>query len=369
MSRVSHIESSSSLWQDILCNNVTCPNELCDILQLSPSVVSTKAIAVQPLNVTRDFLSRIETGNPDDPLLLQILPSHNELIDVPGFSHDPLEEMDDLGRVSPKNKNSVDSPHFFMEQNFAGQLPVLQKYPGRVLVLTMECCATNCRFCFRRHFSNYTTNCQVRVPRHSSLTNLASVFAQKTDETNNIREIVLSGGDPLMLDDTKFEGVFNYIRDSQSGNRVRLHTRLPVMLPERVTPQLIKTLHDFRAETKNGPVYLVLHVNHARELSEKVIDAVAKIIDSGIPVLSQTVLLRRVNDDFETLFDLFEKLIDYRIIPYYLHQLDKIQGVSHFEVPMVKGAELVAKLRAALPGYAVPRYVREISGLSQKNFI
>ena len=203
----------------------------------------------------------------------------------------------------------------------------------------------------------------------SCIVNFASILTQNSDEVVSIREIILSGGDPLMLDDAKINRVFNYIRDSLPGNRVRLHTRLPVMLPERVTPRLIEIFRGFQRNSGARPVYLVLHVNHANELSEKVLKAVAKIIDSGVPVLSQTVLLRSINDHFETLFNLFEKLIDNRIIPYYLHQLDRVQGAAHFEVSPGKGTELIAKLRAVLPGYAVPKYVREISGFSQKSFI
>ena len=144
---------------------------------------------------------------------------------------------------------------------------------------------------------------------------------------------------------------------------------MPIWLPERVTPQLIETLRVFRFNPAGGAVYVVLHVNHPNELSAKVVGAIAAIIDTGIPVLSQTVLLRNVNDRFETLFDLFERLADIRVIPYYLHQLDHVHGAAHFEVPTVKGQVLVSKLSATLPGYAVPRYVREIPGESKKTRI
>jgi KamA family protein len=358
-----------SHWQAILQTNVTCPNELCGILQLPTSIVSTKAMAIQSLNVTRDYLSRVEIGNPNDPLLLQILPTHKELDETPGFSCDPLEEMGGLGRASCKNKIFNNHADIVSEQNILRELPVLQKYPGRALVLATDSCASNCRFCFRRHFFKKTVDLEAPEGTQKQLPNLISFFEQKSDEISSIREIILSGGDPLMLGDVILEGVLNYIKDLQPGNRVRLHTRLPVMLPERVTPQLIDLLKNFRSRPNDGPVYLVLHVNHHNELSEKVLAAIANFVDAGIPVLSQTVLLRQINDDFETLFDLFEKLTQNRVIPYYLHQLDRVQGAAHFEVPMAKGAELVTKLRATLPGYAVPRYIREISGLSQKTLI
>jgi KamA family protein len=144
---------------------------------------------------------------------------------------------------------------------------------------------------------------------------------------------------------------------------------MPIMLPERVTPQLVGVLQSFRQHSSGGSVYVVLHVNHPNELSDKVIGAVAAIIDAGIPVLSQTVLLRNINDRFETLYDLFEKLVNSRIIPYYLHQLDRVQGTAHFEVPVTKGQILVSKLSTTLSGYAVPRYVCEVPGGSKKKWL
>jgi KamA family protein len=186
------------------------------------------------------------------------------------------------------------------------------------------------------------------------------------DEISEVREIILSGGDPLVLDDTDLDGLLNYIMDLYPGNRVRLHTRVPVMLPERVTPQLIDLLRNFRLNPDGGAVYVVLHVNHSNELSDEVVNAISAFVEVGIPVLSQSVLLRRVNDRFETLFDLYEKLADIRVVPYYLHQLDSVQGAEHLEVPTAKGQVLVSKLSVTLPGYAVPRYVREVPGESKK---
>jgi KamA family protein len=359
-------------WQSLLHNNVTKTEELCKILQLPISVVSSEAIAIQPLNVTRDYLSRIECGNPHDPLLLQILPRREELETVPGFLNDPLDEVSYLTQTTSA-KASLSKPGCPGNESFSHNptycLPTLQKYPGRMLILASDHCAAHCRFCFRRHLSKKKPNADRnhRVdPKHIRYT---TCFLKNNEEISDVREIILSGGDPLMLDDTELDTLLNYIKDVHPGNRVRLHTRMPVMLPERVTPQLVALLRDFRCHPVGGVVYVVLHINHANELSDKVVHAIHLIVDAGIPVLSQTVLLRHVNDRFETLYDLFDKLANHRIIPYYLHQLDRVQGTAHFEVPTTKGQVLISKLGAALPGYAVPRFVREISGESKKMWL
>ena len=355
-------------WQALLRTNVREPAELCDILRLPASVVSLEATAVQPLNVTHDYLNRIEPGNPNDPLLLQILPRQEELQTVPGFSVDPLDESNYIKRtpVNPCVLQQGGIKNKFSDHESLFYLQVLQKYPGRELILVTDHCAGHCRFCFRRHISKKkpqpSSNCKLGATSIRISTN----FSKNNDEISDVREIILSGGDPLMLDDAKLEGIFNYIKDLQPGNRVRLHTRMPIWLPERITPQLVDLLRVYRLDPTGGVVYLVLHVNHPNELSTQVVNAIASIIDAGIPVLSQTVLLRNINDRFETLFDLFEKLADIRVLPYYLHQLDRVQGAAHFEVPTVKGQVLVSKLSAALPGYAIPKYVREIPGESKK---
>jgi len=358
-------------WQVVLRDNVTDPEELCRELQLPQSVVSTKAAAIQPLNVTRDYLSRIRPGDPNDPLLLQILPRCEELDDVPGFSSDPLEELsyfrqddveiDDDFLQLPTKSNTL--PHETPLQPL-----ILQKYPGRALILMTGHCAANCRFCFRRCFPRKFRQFRAELP-FFPFSDISPILSKKSDEISDLREIILSGGEPLMLDDTELARVFNYIKELYPGNRVRLHTRMPIMLPERVTVALTEILRDFRLSPEGNAVYVVLHVNHPNELSSKVLDAIAMLIDAGIPVFSQTVLLKNINDHFETLYDLFEKLVNSRITPYYLHQLDRVTGTTHFEVPVTKGLILISKLQAALPGYAVPRYVQEIPGKSHKTLL
>ena len=369
---ITHSNNPCANWQSLLRGNVSEPAELCKILQLPLSVVSPEAASIQPLQVTRDYLSRIEPGNPNDPLLLQILPRHEELDTVSGFSNDPLDEAGCLKQTIPAShiKLRADCPE---NENFAYKnicrLPTLQKYPGRMLILATDCCAANCRFCFRRHLSKKKPNSDSTRRFDTKHIRYTTESLKNNEEISDIREIVLSGGDPLVLDDTGLDAILNYIKDLHPGNRVRLHTRMPIMLPERVTPQLVEVMQNFRRHPTGGAVYVVLHVNHSNELSDKVVNAISSFVDAGIPVFSQTVLLRHVNDRFESLYDLFDKLASSRIIPYYLHQLDRVQGAAHFEVSVTKGQVLISKLGAALPGYAVPRFVREIPGETKKKWL
>ena len=359
-------------WQSLLRNNVTDITELCEILQLPVSVASEEAAAIQPLNVTRDFLSRMEPGNPHDPLLLQILPREDELESAPDFVTDPLDEASYIKRrplASSLHLHSDSTEGELVVPESIQHLPILQKYPGRTLILASDYCAAHCRFCFRRHFRKKKAALCPNYSAERKLVHYSTPLWNHHDEISDTREIILSGGDPLMLDDAELEGMFHYIKVRHAGNRVRVHTRMPVLLPERVTPQLVEIMQDYRLDPAGGAVYVVLHVNHPNELSDKVVRAIALIIDAGIPVLSQTVLLRRVNDHFETLYDLFEKLANIRVIPYYLHQLDRVQGAAHFEVGTAKGLVLLSKLSTTLPGYAVPRYVRETPGESKKTLL
>jgi len=371
-SEITHSNYPCADWQSLLRDNVTETTELCKILQLPLSVVSSEATTIQPLHVTRDYLSRIEPGNADDPLLLQILPRHEELETVPGFSNDPLDEASYLKKTIPGSHviSQSDCPgnEDIAHKNFC-RLPMLQKYPGRMLILATDRCAANCRFCFRRHLPKKKSNNNSILRFDTKHIRVTTDFLKNNEEISDLREIILSGGDPLMLEDTELDGIMNYIKDLHPGNRVRVHTRMPVMLPERVTPQLVELLQYFRHQPTGGAVYVVLHVNHPNELSDKVISAISSFTDAGIPVLSQTVLLRHVNDRFETLHDLFDKLASSRIIPYYLHQLDRVRGAAHFEVSVTKGQVLISKLGGTLSGYAVPRYVHEIPGETKKKWL
>ena len=305
-------------WQSELQQSVTDTDELCRILAIPSCVVRTDFTMLVP----RSFVDLMERGNPNDPLLLQVLPQSEENQVASGFSKDPLGEI---------AKGTI----------------ALNKYVGRILLFASQECAIHCRFCFRRHFPKVEPDIE---------TLLAPIRHDPT-----IEEVILSGGDPLMLDDDALDYLLQSILRMKHIRRIRIHSRLPIVLPERLTPKLAALL------TLPIPVYLVLHVNHPNELSAEFV-ARRELLTKPV-IMAQTVLLRKINDDTETLRRLFLRLIDARIVPYYLHQLDRVAGSAHFEVPSETGVELLAELRKRLPGYAVPTYVREIGGKICKEVI
>ncbi len=312
-------------WEAELAESFRDSAELCRYLHLPDSVRQNDlaATAEYPLLVPRSFANRMEPGNPNDPLLLQVLPQRQETESVDGFTTDPVGE----------------------HQHWAGTpCRVLQKYPGRALILAADACAVHCRFCFRRYFSGKKADVSLETIRNSP----------------EIHEVIFSGGDPLLLPDMELRELLYYTAMIPHVKRVRIHSRLPIAIPSRITSELIDTLSRF------SPIYLVLHVNHPNELNDEVLERIESLVDVGVPVMSQTVLLRGINDNLETLRNLFEKLIDSRIIPYYLHQLDRVSGAAHFEVASDVGRALIAELRNLLPGYAVPQYVQEIVGAPGK---
>lgn len=312
---------------------ISDPVELCRLLDLPIQLVET--VEDYPLRVARSFVDRMKKGDPNDPLLLQVLPRKEETIPVAGFSCDPLGE-----RLSEKRCG----------QHFDGQFPsVLQKYQGRALVLATGRCALNCRFCFRRHSTKSFENIDLDQDLETIRSN------------NQIQEVILSGGDPLMLEDSQIKRMFHYIDKIPHVKRIRIHSRIPIVFPERFSTELVELLNSF------SPLYLVLHVNHPNEINQAVQAVLKKLV--GPVVLSQTVLLKGINDNTETLFCLFDKLADLGIVPYYLHQLDKVHGAAHFEVDPEIGRNLVAQLRDRLPGYAVPTYVREVVAEKSKKII
>jgi len=275
----------------------------------------------------------MERSNPNDPLLLQVLPRPEENQAVSGFSKDPLGEI-----AHTKGDEKGGDVHW---------VGTLNKYAGRTLLLASNECGIHCRFCFRRHFPKADTSVETQLApiRHNTA----------------IEEVILSGGDPLMLDDEALGNLFQSMLRMKQIRRIRIHSRLPVILPSRLTPKLADIL------TLPIPVYLVLHINHPNELSDDFLER-RELLTKPV-VMAQTVLLRNVNDNTETLYHLFRRLIDARILPYYLHQLDRVEGAAHFEVPPEKGLSLLAELRERLPGYAVPTYVREVGGKTCKEVI
>ncbi len=285
-----------------------------------------------PLFVPREFAAKMQPGNLADPLLRQVLPVEQETLAVPGFTADPVG--DEAATLTPG---------------------LLQKYRGRALLVTTGACAVHCRYCFRRHFP-YSQAPKGVEAWQTALKTLAA--------DRSIREVLLSGGDPLMLSDDILRELAGRLADIPHLSRLRIHTRLPVMIPSRINQALLGWL----CQSRLRPV-MVIHANHPRELGEDVAAALARLSGAGVMLLNQSVLLRGVNDDAQTLIDLSEKLLDQHVMPYYLHQLDRVRGAAHFEVPRAEGIRLVEAMRQALPGYAVPRFVEEIAGDASKRVI
>ncbi len=323
--------AASESWQHGLATAVRDPDELVDLLQLSDEwrEPARRAARLFPLLVPRSFLQRMESGNPLDPLLLQVLPLEVEEIVPADFLLDAVGDQD------------------------AKRAPgLLQKYAGRALMIATGACAVHCRYCFRRHYA-YGED-----PKR--LADWEPAF-QVLREDESIHELILSGGDPLMLTDRRLGELCLQLQAIPHLRRLRVHTRLPIVLPERVTPSLLELL-------TAGPLtpIVVVHSNHPQELSGSCSDALRRLIRAGCTVLNQAVLLRGINDDVETLAELSERLVDLGVLPYYLHQLDRVIGTAHFEVPEARGLELIAALRPRLPGYAIPQFVREVAGAPHK---
>ena len=288
--------------------------------------------------VPRPYLARIRPDDPDDPLLAQVLPRAAEMTPVARFDLDPLDEATAL--CAPG---------------------ALRKYKGRLLILTSGACGVHCRFCFRRHFP-YPKIAQKgeNVPPSSP----APLFLRQIEQDSSIREVILSGGDPLTLPDGQLAELARRLAAIAHLRRLRVHTRLPIVIPARVTDELLAWLRGTRLAT-----VVVVHVNHPAEVDASVAEALSRLVDAGVPVLSQSVLLGGVNDRADVLVELFERLVELRVMPYYLHQLDRVAGAAHFEVRQARGIELIEEIRARLPGYAVPRYVRDEPGSTSKRVL
>jgi L-lysine 2,3-aminomutase len=319
-------------WQQELKRAVRDPVELVSLLGLPDSIANDFLLAEANaasgefgLFVPRPFLAQMRKGDVADPLLRQVLPLGAELATVPGFTADPVGDGEATLRPG-----------------------LLQKYRTRVLMVTTGACAVHCRYCFRRHFP-YT-----QAP-HSPDQWQPAIQAIAADES--IQEVILSGGDPLTLVDSHLAELARRLAAVPHVRRLRVHTRLPIMIPQRVTTELISWLRG----TRLTPI-VVIHANHAAELGDDVAAALARLSDAGVPLLNQAVLLAGVNDNLSALVELSERLVELRVMPYYLHQLDRVAGAAHFEVPESVGLDLVAAMRKQLPGYAVPRYVREVAG-------
>lgn len=313
-------------WQEALKDAVRDPEELCRLVGL-PQLAAGARLAARdfPVFAPRAYIARMRHADRHDPLLRQVLPLEEELVAPPNFSTDPVGDL--AAAVRPG---------------------LLHKYHSRVLMVTTGACAVHCRYCFRRHFP-YSEGPRSPQAWAGALDTIAA------DDT--IREVILSGGDPLTLVDGHLAELAQRLATIDHVRRLRIHTRLPILIPQRVTSELIGWLRG----TRLTPI-VVIHANHVRELGDDTADALSALADAGIVLLNQAVLLRGVNDDAETLVDLCERLINLRVMPYYLHQLDRVLGAAHFEVDQARGEGLMRTLRELLPGYAVPRYVRETAG-------
>ncbi len=321
------LQLSNPSWQQALADAIRDPDVLIDRLRLPDRfrTPARRAADAFPLFVTESFLRRMRREDPRDPLLLQVLPLADELAEVDGFSHDALNERD--SRIAPG---------------------LLQKYNGRALLIASGACAVHCRYCFRRHYP-YGGEPRRLDEWEPAFTRLAA--------DPEIREIILSGGDPLMLTDARLAEIVGRLDAVSHLDRLRIHSRLPIVLPERVTDRLLELLRG----TRMTP-FVVVHANHPAEIVGDCAAALARLVRCGLTVLNQAVLLRGVNDSEEALAALSERLINLGVLPYYLHQLDRVSGTAHFEVPESRGLELITRLRERLPGYAVPQYVRETPG-------
>jgi EF-P beta-lysylation protein EpmB len=328
------VSATGGTWQAAFKMAIRSAAELCRRLELPVQYEAAAQAAERSFSVFAPlgFVSKMRRGDPHDPLLRQVLPLGEELIQVPGFASDPVG--DQSAQIVPG---------------------LLQKYSGRVLLITTGTCAIHCRYCFRREYSYYDGE-PMAARWGAALDHIAA------DES--IEEVILSGGDPLTVTDDRLTDLIDQLAAIEHVRRVRIHSRLPIVIPERVTSELLSCLRG----TRLTPV-MVVHANHPRELEGDVGLALERIVDAGIPLLNQAVLLRGVNDEMETLADLCRALVDLRVIPYYLHQFDRVAGAAHFEVPVERGLALMEQLRAQLPGYAVPRYVQEIPGDRGKHWL
>jgi len=321
-------------WQAVLADSVTEAAELCRLVGVAPSdaAAAGEVDPGLPLLVPRTYVARIRHGDPHDPLLLQVLPRKEEKDRPAGFTTDPVGEA-----------------------HMARTCGLLRKYRGRALMVATPECAVHCRFCFRRHFP------YPELPKPPTCWNTS---LDEVAEDPSIREVILSGGDPLTLDDRLLAQLARRLADIPHVARLRVHTRVPIVIPQRATGELLAWLR----ATRLAPV-VVVHVNHPAEIDDRVATALGRLVDAGVPVLSQSVLLRGVNDRVDVVARLCERLVELRVMPYYLHQLDRVAGAGHFEVAESTGRALVHQLRARLPGYAVPRYVRETPGEPNKRVL
>ena len=317
-------------WQKELANVVTCPKVLLEMVGLSSQVHENdiKARSLFPVRVPLPFIKKIRHGDANDPLLLQVMPRHQEFLTKSGFNKDPLLEQDN------------------------NQPGLLHKYKSRVLVMFKTGCAVNCRYCFRRHFP-YQEN---QLNKRSLIDALSYIKADK-----NINEVILSGGDPLMAKDDAISWFLDELEQIPQIKRMRIHSRLPVVIPARITEQLCERL-------AKSPLKIIFvnHINHANEIDNDFKNAMNMLKQANVLLLNHAVILKDVNDTVDAQINLSEALFDANVLPYYLHLLDKVEGASHFDIDEAQAIKIMAELLETLPGFLVPKLVREIGGQKSK---
>lgn len=319
-------DPSVASWRKVLRTNITQKSDLVSYLELSETQAERIAPSRNfPLHLPRRLARKMGKGTLDDPLLRQYVPLLEERVDTKGFVQDPVGD----GQSCVTDR-------------------LLHKYEGRALLLCTGACAMHCRYCFRQHYD---------YPASGPFD--AEVEAIAAD--SSIKEVIVSGGDPLSLGNAVIGQLMERLQSIPHLRRLRFHTRFPIGIPERIDAALLGLL-----EACSLAVYFVIHSNHWLELDEDVLEALGQVRDTGASLLCQSVLLRGVNDNLDTLQKLCLTLVDHHIQPYYLHQLDRAQGTAHFEVDQEKGTCLIEALRQQLPGYAIPQFVREVAGQPSK---
>jgi len=317
-------------WQRQMAEAISDPDELLrllDLEHLTPSVA--QHLNEFRLKVPMAFIQRMRKGDPDDPLLKQVLPLKVENEQFSGFGYDPVGDLKAMAVPG-----------------------LLHKYAGRALLTVTGACGIHCRYCFRRHFPYAESN-----PVRDDWTAVLEYLHQDEE----IKEIILSGGDPLVMTDSRLSALVEQLEAIPQLQRLRLHTRMPVILPDRVNKELLEWLSQTRFDT-----VMVVHINHASEIGPALLNSLIRLKNSGIQLLNQAVLLKGINDTLIAQIELSEALFHGGVLPYYLHLLDRVQGAAHFEVSEAAALDLYEALRRHLPGYLLPRMVREISGQPYK---
>lgn len=316
-------------WQKNLAQGFNHAAELLTFLELPQTMSSLEAEKSFKTRVPREFASRMTKGDPQDPLLLQVLASPSEQLSHAEFTSDPLAE------------------------GAANLIPgLIHKYSGRVLLTLTPTCAINCRYCFRRHF-DYKKNTPGTQGWQKTIEYIA--------ENPSIHEVILSGGDPLLASDGTFAALYNQLETIPHLKLLRFHSRIPIVLPERITPTWLDLLKNTRLQK-----IMVLHCNHPQEINDRVVQACDDLKAAGFHLLNQSVLLKGVNDDVDILKRLSLRLFQAQVLPYYLHLLDKVAGAVHFDLSLERAYELYEALQSSLPGYLVPKLVKEEAGRRHK---